>query len=231
MATGISIKRGSGGKSERNADMALWPPNDAARLLCNVERQLGRMKRKITGRMKSHRIWTLERIREAYEKVAKDEIGRLGIAHEILTKKHGLLAEDHCASRWRWEESLCRMSASTATVSLWRTTFGGYRRDTETATTWKKKHCSWWCAVCGGKYEWRAPNRILVVQLGTNANEAKVFKSHAAPQGLCENLINALKLLANKQKDGDRRIQSIVTGLHERRQKRNSWTGQEVSSK
>ena len=26
-------------------------------------------------------------------------------------------------------------------------------------------------------------NRILVVQLGTNANEAKVFKAHAAPQG------------------------------------------------
>ena len=30
----------------------------------------------------------------------------------------------------------------------------------------------------------------------TNANEAKVLKAHAAPQGLCENLINALKLLA-----------------------------------
>ena len=31
-----------------------------------------------------------------------------------------------------------------------------------------------------------APNRILVVQLGVNANEAKVFKPHAAPQGPCE---------------------------------------------
>ena len=30
--------------------------------------------------------WTLERIREAYEKVAKDEIGRLGIVQEILRK-------------------------------------------------------------------------------------------------------------------------------------------------
>ena len=34
--------------------------------------------------------------------------------------------------------------------------------------------------ACGGQYEWRMPNRILVVQLGVNANEAKVFKAHAA---------------------------------------------------
>ena len=34
--------------------------------------------------------------------------------------------------------------------------------------------------------------------------------------GLSDNLINALKLLANQQKDGDCPIQSIVTGLHER---------------
>ena len=84
----------------------------------------------------------------------------------------------------------------------------------------KKKHCRWWCAVCGGKYEWRAPNRILGVQLGTDANEAKVFRAHAAaPQGFCENLINALKLLANQQTDGDSPIQSIVTGLQERSRK------------
>ena len=24
----------------------------------------------------------------------------------------------------------------------------------------KKKHCSWWCMVCGGKYEWRAPTKM-----------------------------------------------------------------------
>ena len=52
-----------------------------------------------------------------------------------------------------------------------------------------------------------------MVQLGVNANEAKVFKAHAAPLGLCDNLI---KLLANQQKDGDSPIQSIVIGLHVR---------------
>ena len=55
-----------------------------------------------------------------------------------------------------------------------------------------------------------------MVQIGVNANEAKVFKAHAAPLGLCDNLINALKLLATQQKDGDSPSQRIVTGLHER---------------
>ena len=82
-----------------------------------------------------------------------------------------------------------------------------------------KKHTSWWCAVCGEKNDWRAPNR-LVVQTGESASQAKVFKAHAVPQGLCENLINALKLLANQQEDGDGPFQSILTGLCER-----SWKG------
>ena len=105
--------------------------------------------------------------------------------------------------------------------SSWRTASGGYRRDTEKATTEKKRHCSWWCAAGGGQYEWRAPSRILVVQLGTNASGAKVFKAHAAPHGLCDNLINALKLLADQQKAGGSPVQSIVTGLREREQKGN----------
>ena len=58
------------------------------------------------------------------------------------------------------------------------------------------------------------------VQTGESASQAKIFKAHAVPQGLCENLINALKLLANQQEDGDGPKQSTVTGLCER-----SWKG------
>ena len=71
-----------------------------------------------------------------------------------------------------------------------------------------KKHNSWWCAICGEKCDWRAPNWLLVVQTGGSASQTKVFKAHAVPQGLCENLINALKLLANQQKDGESPVQS-----------------------
>ena len=52
-----------------------------------------------------------------------------------------------------------------------------------------------------------------------NASEAKVFKVHAAPLGLCDNLMNAPQVQANQQKDGDSPIQSIVTGLYERSRK------------
>ena len=40
-----------------------------------------------------------------------------------------------------------------------------------------------------------------MLQLGTNEDEAKVFRAHAVPQGLCEHLISALKLLANQQRE------------------------------
>ena len=54
------------------------------------------------------------------------------------------------------------------------------------------------------------------MQLGTDEDEATVFRAHAIPQELCENFINALKLLANQQRDGDGPIQNIVAGLRER---------------
>ena len=75
------------------------------------------------------------------------------------------------------------------------------------------KSTRWWCAIFGEKYNWRQPNRLLVVQTGESFEQAKVFKAHAVPQGLCANLVNALKLLANQQEDGDGLIQNIVTNL------------------
>ena len=40
-----------------------------------------------------------------------------------------------------------------------------------------------------------------------------MFKAHAVPQGFCANLINALKLLVNKQEDGDGLLQKNVMDL------------------
>ena len=154
--------------------------------------------------------WTLERKREAYAKVAKYEIGRLGIVQEKSEEEHALLAAGSLRQSSEWS-LFCRVSARIATVFRRRTTFGGCRRDTETATTERRGTT---VGVCGGTYEWRAPERILVVQLDTNEDEATVFRAHAVPQGLCENLINALKLLVNQQRDGD--SPNIVTGLRER---------------
>ena len=49
--------------------------------------------------------------------------------------------------------------------------------------------------------------------------QAKVFNAHAVPQGLCANLVNAFKLLANQQEDGDGVLQNIVTNLPVRSRK------------
>ena len=115
--------------------------------------------------------------------------------------------------------SLNRIGAHIAIVFLSRITFGGSRRQKETATTESRS-----TAVGGAqsveKFEWRAPNRLTV---GTKQVSVPVrqrfFSAHAAPQGLCENLINALKLLTNHQRDGESPIYSIVTGLCERSRK------------
>ena len=75
----------------------------------------------------------------------------------------------------------------------------------------REKHTNWVCAICGEKYDWKQPNRLLVVQTSESVNQAKVFRAHAVSQGLCGNLINSLKLLANQQEDGDGLTQNIVT--------------------
>ena len=74
---------------------------------------------------------------------------------------------------------------------------------------------SWWCAICGEIFDWRAPNRLLV---GDSASRAKVFKAHAVPQGVCV----CKKLDQCTQAVGepaDSPIQSIATGLCERSRK------------
>ena len=55
----------------------------------------------------------------------------------------------------------------------------------------------------------------MLVQTGASASQAKVFHAHAVPQNLCENLINAPKLLANQQKDGGSPIQSLLPSFCE----------------
>ena len=76
-----------------------------------------------------------------------------------------------------------------------------------------RKTTRWWCANLWKKYDWRQQNRLLVVQTGESFEQAKVVKAYAVPLGLCVNLINALKLLANQQEDGDGLLQNIVTNL------------------
>ena len=100
-------------------------------------------------------------------------------------------------------ESQCPTYVRIATVSLWMTTFGGSlgerpqsggAQSVEKGATGSNRTGCWSC------------KREIFEQ-------AKVFKAHAVPHGLCANLINALKLLANQQEDGDGLLKNIVTNL------------------
>ena len=62
----------------------------------------------------------------------------------------------------------------------------------------------------------RNPTSVLVIQASKDRNEAKVFRAQAPPKGTCENLVNALKLLANHQQNGDSPVNMMVQGFSEK---------------
>ena len=95
-----------------------------AQMMRKIFSQLGEESRKGCREKEESSEWTLEKIREACEKVAREEVGRLGIVQEILRKVRTSWGGSLRQSVER-EESPCRTSARNATVSPWRTASGG----------------------------------------------------------------------------------------------------------
>ena len=122
-----------------------------------------------------------------------------------FAEEHGLPRADHRTCRRNGRDSPCRTCVLIATASPAR--FGwsllGMKRNSATDGV----------LLVAASTIWRAPNRVLVIQDHKNRRNAKVFRAHAAPQGMCDNLSNALKLLANQQKDGDSPVKMVVQGL------------------
>ena len=79
------------------------------------------------------------------------------LCKDLLRKKYELPEEDHCASRWKERSHLV--------VYLQR------QQDEEALQLVVR---GVWRQI---RIEWKAPDRILVVQLGTNEEEAKVFRA------------------------------------------------------
>ena len=128
--------------------------------------------------------WAFDRIKEAFELVARDEAEKMSIVQEIM------LRNTDCLRRIRTRRSHNVISAPKLQQfpsgrlrfcgSLEEKPQSGGAQFVEKSTTGGNRPGS------------------LVVQTGESFELAKVFKVHAVPQGLCENLINALKLLANQ---------------------------------
>ena len=54
---------------------------------------------------------------------------------------------------------------------------------------------------------------MFVPQESAAPSDAKLFRAYAPPQGLCENLTSALKLLASQQTRGDSFVDTIFQGF------------------
>ena len=59
-------------------------------------------------------------------------------------------------------------------------------------------------------------SRGLLKQDNTNLRDAKKICASVAPQEVCDNLVNALQLLANQQTGGDSTVDVPVEGFQER---------------
>ena len=126
--------------------------------------------------------------------------------------EHGLREADRTSRRNGRSHFLARLPALQLFPFGWKHVVGvdgTRRRQQQKEEALQLVVCSMWRQI-------RMESAVYWWCSWANANEAKVLKAHAAPLELCDNLITALKLLANQQKDGDSPIQSIVTGLHER---------------
>ena len=170
--------------------------NDASCVQCGGVGQLGKLQRGMQERRKA--VWMdCKRLQEAYDKVAMEDIGCPSIAQVTLRRNTDFLRRIIAPVSGVGSVTLSCVCPHCSCFPLadqirWVPCGHG------DGTNRKEKQCSWWCAAGGGQYEWRAPTRIWVVQIGVDADRAKVFKAHTAPMGLCDNLINTLKLLAKQ---------------------------------
>ena len=139
--------------------------------------------------------WAFDRSKEAFEKVAQDEAEKVSIVQEIMLRSTDYLLRIIAPVGGQGGVTKSYLCPHCKSFPLEDGSQLG-------------KTTQWWSAICGEKYDWRQPNRLVVVQTRESVEQAKVFKAHAVPQGLCENLINAKKLL-----DVDGLLQNIVKDL------------------
>ena len=132
-----------------------------------------------------------DRIKEAFELVAQDATEKMSIVQEIMFKSTDYLRRIIAPVGGQGGVKMSYLCLNCNSFPL------------EDYVWWVAagKTTKWWCAICGEKY-----------QTGCRLCQQEKVLSRR-PQGLCANLINALKLLANQQEDGDGLLQNVMTNL------------------
>ena len=79
----------------------------------------------------------------------------------------------------------------------------------------KKNSISGWLVVRSlrATYDWRKPNRLLTLQIGDAVDEQVVVPEYWAPDGKCDKMISALKLVTHLTKGN--KLGVVVQGFTE----------------
>ena len=120
--------------------------------------------------------WAFDRIKEAFEQVAQDEAEKVSIVQEILLRSTDYLRRIIAPFGGQGGVTMSYLCSHCNSFPL------------EDYIWWLsgRKDTNWWCAICGEKYDWKQPNRLLVVETCDSIEQAKVFKSTCSTSGpLC----------------------------------------------
>ena len=101
--------------------------------------------------------WAFDRIKEAFELVVQGETENMSIVQEIMLRSTDICGESSRQLEDRQESKCFPVPA------LQRFPSQKLRLVVSGGKTTK------WCAICGEMYDWRQPNRLLVVQTGDSA--------------------------------------------------------------
>ena len=136
--------------------------------------------------MKSDELnpWTMAKLKESYCEVTQDDDQRERIVQQVMRKSTGFLRriivppDGHEGATLAYVRPHC------------------LRRPQLVCPDGALENCDWWCAACGGQFNWRDSNRVWVMQDSADPCDAKVLRAHRAhapPQVACENLVCAVK--------------------------------------
>ena len=110
--------------------------------------------------------WAFDRIKEAFDKVAKEEARKLSTVQEIMIRSTDYLQRIIAPAGEQGGVIMSYLFQHCKSFR-WKTAFGGSQGE----RAYNLVVCDLW-----RKYDWKQPNRLLVVQTGESVDQARSSK-------------------------------------------------------
>ena len=150
-------------------------------------------------------VWASAKVGGCYSELKQEDEDRQSIVQHILRKCQDFMRRIVVSVK---DQGGGHFVVRTVTDSRLNITFGGFCVGTERSSAAGSVRL----VADSGMREIRTESWSY--NPARSARDA-MFRPHAAPQGMCDKLINALKILANQQKDGDSPVKMVVQGWRE----------------